>query len=304
MEYSSKAVDVFHPERRPPLFLQQGQRWNEAALCAELSRLAYFHFEENGTTYKADVQNACKAAGLQPAAFFDDPGTHTQAFAVLRASDARAFVAFRGTQPDKLLDYVTDAQALLVPWSGTQLVHSGFLHAYRQSAIKDTIARQLQEWRKDYPALKVTYTGHSLGAALATLAAADAPGATLVTFGSPRVGNADFAHGVNGSTTVSRYVDCCDVVTEVPIPVPFALPYEHLAGRHYIDSKHKVWSTQTDAGVEQDRFAVGFNVFLLPQIQGAVTVALRHPDQGDVPRFLSDHAIINYIRALLALPQT
>jgi hypothetical protein len=303
MEYSSKAADLFHPELRPPLFLQPGLRWNAPALCAELSRLAYFHFEEK-SVHETEVRDACKAVGLQPAKFFNDPDTNTQAFAVLRASDGHAFVAFRGTQPDKLRDCLTDAQALLQPWREAQRVHAGFLQAYRRSAIKDGIEQQLQAWRRDYPQLKVSYTGHSLGAALATLAAADAPGSTLMTFGSPRVGNDAFADSFTGITAVSRYVDCCDVVTEVPIPIPLLLPYEHLAGRHYIDSHRKVWATQPDADVEQDRRSVGIDAFALPQFFAAIHAAQHDTQQGEVPRLLSDHAIINYILPLLALPST
>jgi hypothetical protein len=303
MEYSRKAVDVFHPELRRPLFLQPELRWNEAALCAELSRLAYFRFEVKAG-YRDDVVEACKAAKLQQATFFNDPGTHTQAFAVLRANGSRAYVAFRGTQPDQWLDYWTDAQILLQPWHATQMVHDGFLRAYRQSSIKDAIAQQLLEWKKRFPDLQVTYTGHSLGAALATLAAADTSASTLVTFGSPRVGNAEFALSLAGKATISRYVDCCDGVTEIPPCVPLLLPYEHVGGRHYIDSQRKVWTTLPDADVQQDRRAVGLDAFLLPQFLEALRHAQSDPQQGDLPRILSDHAMINYILPLLALPAT
>jgi hypothetical protein len=67
----------------------------------------------------------------------------------------------------------------------------------------------------------VVFTGHSLGAAVATLAAADwqasQPGraAELVTFGSPRVGDGVFAAGLGPLPTV-RHVHCADVVTRVP----------------------------------------------------------------------------------------
>lgn len=302
MEYSSKAADVFFPELRPPLFHVPGLNWNDAALCAELSRLAYFHFEDEQTDNAAVVRSACAQMRLQQAHFFDAPGTGTQAFAVLRESDGRAFVAFRGTQPDKLLDYVIDAGILLEPWNGSETarVHSGFLHAYRQPAIANAIALLLASWRKDYPHLQVTYTGHSLGAALATLAAAGAPGSALTTFGSPRVGNAEFVQRVDTSAAVSRYVDCCDVVTEVP---PEFLAYDHVDSRHYIDRNRKVWATLPDGDVDADRDAARCERPSLLELKALLTVALRNPMDSNVPRFLSDHAIINYIHPLLALPQ-
>lgn len=299
MEYSSKAADVFHPERRPPLFLQAGLRWNEAAICAELSRLAYFHFEQN-PEQAVEVANACKAVGLEFPLFFDDPGTQTQAFAVLRPAERHAYVAFRGTQPDQLLDCLSDADVALDPWQGSQRAHRGFMRAYRPPLIKSAIQQQLRQWASDYPGLRITFTGHSLGAALATLAAADTEGAALVNFGSPRVGDADFAQAFSGRT-VSRYVDCCDVVTEVPLHLPLLFPYQHLDGRHYIDSQRKVWSTPADADVEQDRRRAGFDPRQLPELFDTIRAAARDPDQAEVPRFLSDHAIINYITPLLAL---
>jgi pimeloyl-ACP methyl ester carboxylesterase len=60
-------------------------------------------------------------------------------------------------------------------------------------------------------------TGHSLGAALATLAALDFPTAKLINFGSPLVGDAGFAAQFI-DREVARYVHCCDVITRVPLP--------------------------------------------------------------------------------------
>jgi hypothetical protein len=58
-------------------------------------------------------------------------------------------------------------------------------------------------------------TGHSLGAALATLAAVDLLPDKLITFGSPRVGDANLAGWFN-QIAVHRFVNCCDVVGRVP----------------------------------------------------------------------------------------
>jgi len=302
MEYSSKAIDVFTPEWRPPLFHVPGLAWNDAALCAELSRLAYFHFEDKNTDNKAVVRNACAQQRLEQAHFFNDADTGTQAFAVLRERDSRAFVAFRGTQPDKLLDYVIDAGILLEPWEGPApaRVHSGFQRAYQRPAIARDIALLLDSWRQGHPRLQVSYTGHSLGAALATLAAAGAPGATLTTFGSPRVGDAAFARRVDANAVISRYVDCCDVVTEVP---PEFLAYDHVDALHYIDRNRKVWATLPEGDVDADRDAARCERPSLLELKALLTVALRNPMDSNVPRFLSDHAIINYIQPLLALPQ-
>ena len=80
-----------------------------------------------------------------------------------------------------------------VPWA---LVHNGFYKAYNDvsSNIKDYVTNLFQTHKFAQPSILVT--GHSLGAALATLCAADlkrngltGKGMKLYNFGSPRVGN-------------------------------------------------------------------------------------------------------------------
>ncbi|KAL6499457.1 hypothetical protein OROHE_026120 [Orobanche hederae] len=72
--------------------------------------------------------------------------------------------------------------------------------------------------------LSITVTGHSLGAALATLTAHDikatfehAPLVTVVSFGGPRVGNKNFRSELErNGTKVLRIVNSDDPVTKVP----------------------------------------------------------------------------------------
>ena len=71
--------------------------------------------------------------------------------------------------------------------------------------------------------------GHSLGAALATLAASDVvstmgfPEAKVYTFASPRVGDKAFAaeynHMFMGRSF--RIANTCDLIVAMPFPVPF-----------------------------------------------------------------------------------
>jgi predicted lipase len=86
---------------------------------------------------------------------------------------------------------------------------------------------------------KVLVTGHSLGAAMATLAAVDLANAgydtDLITFGSPRVGNKAFSEYVNNTVNGVnlRVTHGNDIVTVFP---PQLTGYHHVGREvHYID---------------------------------------------------------------------
>jgi triacylglycerol lipase len=137
-------------------------------------------------------------------------------------------VAFRGTEPDQWEDIVTDAGLALVPWS-TGLVHCGFSLAVNDiwPALTDVLARLS-------PGRQVWFTGHSLGAALATLAANKYPDTRgAVTFGSPRVGDGAFAAALTArfAGRMQRFVNSNDVVTHIPPPI---FGYKHVDLARYI----------------------------------------------------------------------
>ncbi|KAL1543315.1 Dolichyl-diphosphooligosaccharide-protein glycosyltransferase subunit dad1 [Salvia divinorum] len=111
------------------------------------------------------------------------------------------------------------------------MVQSGFLSIYTsgtrareslQASIRGEIEKILHKYA-DEP-LSITVTGHSLGAALATLTAHDiattfkhAPLVTVVSFGGPRVGNKSFRSLLEKSgTKVLRIVNSDDPITKVP----------------------------------------------------------------------------------------
>jgi pimeloyl-ACP methyl ester carboxylesterase len=76
-------------------------------------------------------------------------------------------------------------------------VHRGFLDDYNSVAVQVFVA--VNQIREKYGAKRVLVTGHSLGGVLATLAAIDLKlhdsfsNVSVITFGEPRLGNAQFA---------------------------------------------------------------------------------------------------------------
>ncbi|CAL0302878.1 unnamed protein product [Lupinus luteus] len=110
------------------------------------------------------------------------------------------------------------------------MVESGFLSLYNsnnslhkslQEMVKEEIGHILEIYGGE--PLSLTITGHSLGAALATLTAYDIKTAflglpvTVISFGGPRVGNLSFRQCLEKQgTKVLRIVNSDDVITKMP----------------------------------------------------------------------------------------
>ncbi len=213
-DYDTTPDALYHPVKgkRPADFFVD---WTDAdkgrlpLLCAELSRLAYGERDL--------VRVALARAGLQLLDWIGGESIPdrlktwgSDCFVAVR-SDGTTFVVFRGTEAGKIEDVIADLRVRPIRWWQGGKVHEGFSAAYR--AIHDQLAETLMT-RPGH----VVLGGHSLGAAVATLAAADLRerGPDLVTFGSPRVGDQDFTAAMDGKVRVLRHVNCCDVVTRVP----------------------------------------------------------------------------------------
>lgn len=87
-------------------------------------------------------------------------------------------------------------------------LHNGFYSAF--NALKDDLFINIAILQQKYP-YSIIFTGHSLGGALAAIAAAHYKdknsiiNASLFTFGSPRVGNREFAEFLNNAITGKNY---------------------------------------------------------------------------------------------------
>ena len=76
-------------------------------------------------------------------------------------------------------------------------VHSGFYESYK--LLKSNILEAIKILKSKYNR-EIIFTGHSLGAAISTILATEfieKENCSLVTFGSPRVGNVNFANYIN-----------------------------------------------------------------------------------------------------------
>jgi len=275
--YDASRIALYSPERHETLF-EADQAFTPTQWAVETARLAYYRAEESAAE-SARLADALALAGFGAPTVFRDAATF--AFGSIHAGDGSALVAFRGTQPDDIRHLATNLQAQQTEWteSGGR-VHAGFAKAAR--SVLPQIGAWLAGEAREHS--RLILAGHSLGAALATLAATVLRPALLVTLGSPRVGDADFVAALAGAH-VMRLVDGCDVVTQLPPALSF---YAHAGALSYITCiDGRAVEDPAPSLIEADR------------AQGRARYAAEHAwKPGSVLlRELADHAPINYARA-------
>ena len=158
------------------------------------------------TTYAnpKDSKSKFKALGYTIVEFFDIDGA--QAY-LLKGADTHV-LSFRGTEVTQKSDVLADLKAGKNVEACGGKVHVGFKGEINKVWPAITIALTNID--------AVYVTGHSLGAAMATIAASrmQTKVIALVTFGSPRAGNQEFVNSL--SVTHYRVQNNCDDVTKVP----------------------------------------------------------------------------------------
>jgi triacylglycerol lipase len=164
-------------------------------------------------------------------------------FGFVLENEKEIIVAFRGT--DSQTDWLADALAFqkTFPYGDDcGKVHYGFLEIY--DSCRKEIFRTISRLDKRK---RVLITGHSLGAALATLFALDLvknsnfSDVELINFASPRVGNRQFCKAVNKEVKkIARIVNIYDVVTLLP---PFVIPFPWVKNKgffYHVKGKYKL----------------------------------------------------------------
>jgi hypothetical protein len=281
--YSPRKDDLFYPCKNAEFF-PAGAPKSDAALCVELSRLAYCRSQMTFAFDQARISSELGKIGFTANGFFEsqqikrDGGTHC--FVAVSNDQKLAVVAFRGTDKDDPTNLGDDINGLKVPWEHGGQVHRGF---------RDALADVRPALEKAFPGIpgRMLFTGHSLGAALATLMAGVKTPDALYTFGSPLVGDADFVATIKNVKSF-RYVDCCDIVTRVP---PKQLGYIHLGQPYYIAQDRGVTFDPGDDFIRKDRIEAFFEYPFKYHAWKKENVGVRE---------LADHTPVNYVYAVTA----
>ncbi|MCH9704757.1 MAG: lipase family protein [Proteobacteria bacterium] len=170
-----------------------------------VSAINYDHEAEKKKLEQELEQLECKLVQT-----FDNEGTQ----AILVSNKQCIILAFRGTEATSIKDIKSDAKAVSKADEDGGKIHSGFDEAYQKIAFDVEKALNADD-NKEKP---LFITGHSLGGALATIAAKKithkAGNAACYTFGAPRVG--DEAWVSNIKTPLYRVVNAADCVTMLP----------------------------------------------------------------------------------------
>lgn len=281
---------LLHPESNPTgyvafedalahPFLPGATEWSRVNgwWLADASWLAYAHDETMARTILAE------RAGLTSCTFISREGTQCY----IAHNSQLAIVAFRGTQPDEWHDLFDISRFVPIRWDVGR-VHQGF------AAALDKVWHPLHAALLALPGTcRIWLTGHSLGAALASMTAVrignHASG--LYTYGAPRIGDAAFASRIGHTfrQTSIRYVNDHDVVTHVP-PEEFAFPgrYTHADHLRWIDPDGQIGTAQL-TGADFLVKVLGGPAVLLQIIQ-----LCRQGVLIELPDTLTDHTPLYY----------
>ncbi|NOY40960.1 MAG: lipase family protein [Planctomycetes bacterium] len=195
----------------------------QSLLFAELADIAY---------YREDI--VCKLVAqtnLPTVRYFECDGS--QAF--LLSNEHDAVIVCRGTEAHEWNDIKADLNALTAIAETVGRVHRGF-----KQEVDDLWPHLEQALESN--AKELWFTGHSLGAAMATICAGRCQASSIksvpagvFSFGSPRVGNKRYVHSYK--MNLYRWVNNNDVVTRMPPPW---FGYRHTGQELYLNANGDV----------------------------------------------------------------
>ena len=241
-------------------------------LFAKLSSIAYNNVKE--------AKSQAKKLGFTTTEFYEKDGA--QAYRFMNKDDL--VIACRGTQPTEFNDLKADLKALPVMAETVGRVHIGF------KTEVDDLWPMIEEDinRKVNVSKTLWFTGHSLGAAMATIMASRAKHnvelndpVELFTYGSPRVGWREYCNSLN--VIHHRWKNNNDIVTTVPLAV---MGFKHHGECHYINAYGNV------------RNPTGWQMFK-DRMRG-MWMGIK---KGKIDNF-GDHSMVEYIKYLEAYALT
>ena len=279
-------------------FLAVVAGWSYADKITLSAKLRYYGFPGN-TVHQVSVTN--DAMLIVATAYF------------IRSEDGElGILSFRGTEPMNFINWLTDAD---VTWRTFVYgsVHAGFFANVEalwggvadilRAAMSNEAPTNGNPVRKPLKALYIT--GHSLGAAMAVVAAArltveqdgDLEWRNLVrgvyTFGQPMVGDKKFADGCKGRFNLFRHVYRADLVCRMP-PRVVDEGFVHFGEERFSASPSEPWEV-TD--VLRAKPAIFLTATVVSAAGTFITRRIGLLRHLNLPYSLDDHSPTNYVEA-------
>ncbi|KAI9836215.1 MAG: hypothetical protein M1819_001552 [Sarea resinae] len=218
----------------------------------------------SGNCPLVEAANANTTEEFQDTAIADTTG-----FIAVDPSNEVIVVAFRGSAQIKnwIMDFNLEKAFTDICFNCR--AHAGFWQSWKE--IRGVVFAGIKDAMDSNPGYQLVITGHSLGGAVATLAAADVrkghTAATLYTYGAPRVGGGHLARLTEQQSGGSyRITHTDDMVPHLPSQVWSMTGYAHISPEYHIDQ-----------GDEADEISTGdITVDPLHEFSGDLHDALQH----------------------------
>jgi len=213
--------------------------------------------------------NACKQYPNVVATTFHGEGrTDANGYVGYDKDANEIIIAFSGTDPLSIENWIDDLDFFKTgyPYCSGCEVHEGFYRAY--NSCLNSLKNLTASYRAAHPSATVTVTGHSLGAAMAGLYAAELAMenvriTSIYVFGMPRVGNDLFAEWFKDALDASgafRIVHHKDPVCHLP---PKNWGFHHVPYEVFYTDDYNQWKLCSFEGEDEscsNQYAVNLNV--------------------------------------------
>ncbi|CAH0041684.1 unnamed protein product [Clonostachys rhizophaga] len=173
---------------------------------------------DDQVTCEVNCDNVIKDEAIIDETFYG-PVSDVAAYVAVVEKREQIVVVFRPTISDE--NWTTNCNYTTIPSDVVEggMVHGGFHYAW--SEISVGITASVTKLHSIHPTFTIVTVGHSLGGALASVAAADlialGPPVEIYTYGAPRVGNDELSSFISATTTVSRVTNNWDPIPLVPL---------------------------------------------------------------------------------------
>lgn len=181
--------------------------------------------------------------------FSDSTITDTAGYIAVDHTNSAVVLAFRGSY--SVRNWVADATFVHTNPGLCDgcLAELGFWSSWK--LVRDDIIKELKEVVAQNPEYELVVVGHSLGAAIATLAATDLrgkgyPSAKLYAYASPRVANAALAKYITAQGNNFRFTHTNDPVPKLPL---LSMGYVHVSPEYWITSPNNATVSTSDIKV-------------------------------------------------------